>query len=282
MDAREWLGLESTHNANRWILPITPKISVGSRFLFGGAALGAAIAALEGTTARPVVWATAQYLSFAPVGSVMDLDVHVSVASRYTSQARVIGHVGDNEVVAVTAALGRRSLDVEREFPTMPAVLPPHECRPRDRHYAQESLGQYMDQLLARAPDDTHDGHGPTGHGEGRVCMWARPPEAFEPSATTLAVLGDWVPMGIGMTSGEALSSNSLDNTLRVLDVHPTDWYLLEIEAAGIRHGFGHGQIRIWGDDGRLQAIASQSVVARRRPPEPPPDATDDEGNAPT
>jgi acyl-CoA thioesterase len=264
MDAREWLGLESTHNPMRWILPITPKISVGSRFLFGGAALGAAIAALEGSTDRPVVWATAQYLSFAPVGSVMDLDVHVSVSSRFTSQARVIGHVGDNEVVAVIAALGRRELDVEREFPVMPMVLAPSECHPRDRHYEEESLGQYMDQLLAKAPPEHHR-DGPTGHGPGHVCMWAKPPEAFEPSATTLAVLGDWVPMGIGITSGEALSSNSLDNTLRVLDVHPTEWYLLEIEAAGIRHGFGHGQIRIWGDDGRLQAIASQSVVTRRR-----------------
>lgn len=264
MDAREWLGLEPTHNPMRWILPITPKISVHSRFLFGGAALGAAIAALEGTTERPCVWATCQYLSFAPVGSVMDLDVHVSVSSRFTSQARVIGHVGDNEVIAVTAALGRRELPVEREWPTMPAVLPPAECRGRDRHYEEESLGQYMDQLLAEAPADVHRG-GPTGHGEGHVCMWAKPPEAFEPSAITLAVLGDWVPMGISMASRENLSSNSLDNTIRVLDVHPTEYYLLEIEAAGIRHGFGHGQIRIWGDDGRLQAIASQSVVARER-----------------
>lgn len=264
MDAREWLGIESTHNPMRYILPITPKISVRSRFLFGGAALGAAIAALEDATDRPVVWATAQYLSFAPVGSVMDLDVHISVSSRFTSQARVIGHVGENEVIAVTAALGRRELPLEREWPTMPPVQLPDECRPRDSHYEQESLGQYMAQLLAKAPKDLRAG-GPTGHGEGRVCMWAKPPAAFEPSATTLAVLGDWVPMGISMASGERLSSNSLDNTLRVLDVHPTEWYLLEIESAGIRHGFGHGQIRIWGDDGRLQAIASQSVVCRER-----------------
>lgn len=262
MDAREWLGLESTHNPMRWVLPITAKISVGSRFLFGGAALGAAIAALEATTERPVVWATAQYLSFAPVESVMDLDVHVSVSSRYTTQARVIGHVAEKEIVTVNAALGRRELDVDREWPEMPAVRAPEDCHPRDRTYEEESLGQYLSQLLAHAPAD---GGGPTGHGEGRVCMWVKPPAAFEPSATTLAVLGDWVPMGIGMASNRSLSSNSLDNTIRVLDVHPTDWYLLEIEAAGIRHGFGHGQIRIWGDDGRLQAIASQSVVVRHR-----------------
>ncbi|MEZ5166440.1 MAG: thioesterase family protein [Acidimicrobiales bacterium] len=264
MDAREWLGLESTHNPMRWVLPVTPKVSVGSRFLFGGAALGAATAALEATTERPVVWATAQYLSFAPVGSVMDLDVHVSVSSRFTTQARVIGHVAEKEIVTVNAALGRRELDIEREWPTMPAVLPPDRCSPRPNHYEQESLGQYLDQLLAPAPPG-QEREGPTGHGEGRVCLWVKPPDAFEPSATTLAVLGDWVPMGIGMASNRMLSSNSLDNTIRVLDVHPTDWYLLEIEAAGIRHGFGHGQVRIWGDDGRLQAIASQSVVVRER-----------------
>lgn len=268
MDAREWLGLESTHNPMRWVLPITPRISVRSKFLFGGAALGAAIAALEGTTDRPVVWATAQYLSFAPVGSVMDLDVHVSVSSRYTSQARVIGLVGEKEIVTVNAALGRRDLPVATEWPVMPSVLPPEECVERNHSYDEESMGQHLDQLIAAAPAE-HDQGGPTGHGTGRVCMWTKPPEAFEPSAITLAVLGDWVPMGISMLAaqdnGPSLYSNSLDNTIRVLDTHPTTHYLLEIEAAGIRHGFGHGQIRIWGDDGRLQAIASQSVVARER-----------------
>lgn len=262
--AREWLGLQSTHNPMRWILPVTPKISVNSHFLFGGAALGAAVAALEGTTERPVVWATAQYLSFAPVGSVMDLDVHVSVASHRTSQARVIGHVGDKEIITVTGALGQRELEIEQVWPTPPAVREPDDCEPRDRNYEHESLGQYLDQRMASAPAGA-DAGGPTGHGEGKVCMWAQAPDDVGSSAATLAILGDWVPMGIGVASGRALRSNSLDNTIRILDVRPVDWYLLEIEAAGIRNGFGHGQIRIWGDDRRLQAIASQSVVVRER-----------------
>ena len=41
--------------------------------MFGGSGLGAAIAAMEGTSDRPVVWATAQYLLFAKVGTVVDL-----------------------------------------------------------------------------------------------------------------------------------------------------------------------------------------------------------------
>ena len=43
MDVRSWLGLEATHNPMRWILPVTPGISTGHQFLFGGCGLGAAI-----------------------------------------------------------------------------------------------------------------------------------------------------------------------------------------------------------------------------------------------
>ncbi len=55
VDAPHWLGLEPTHNPHRWVLPITSGIATGGGFLFGGCGLGAAIAALEGTTGRPVV-----------------------------------------------------------------------------------------------------------------------------------------------------------------------------------------------------------------------------------
>ena len=60
MDARTWLGLEPSHNPHRWHLPVSKGISTGHRAMFGGSGLGAAIAAMEGTSDRPVVWATAQ------------------------------------------------------------------------------------------------------------------------------------------------------------------------------------------------------------------------------
>lgn len=262
--AGEWLGLQPTHNPMRWYLPVTPAVSVRSRFLFGGAALGAAVAALETTTERPVVWATAQYLSYAPVDSVMDLDVTVSVSGHRTTQARVIGHVGENEIVTVVAALGRRELDLSEAWPVTPDVLAPEGCPDRDLDYDAESLGQHLNQRWAMAPGAA-DGSGATGHGRGRVCVWARPPAGVGPSAATLAILGDWVPMGISHMTGASIGSNSLDNTIRILTVEPSDWYLLEIEGAGIRNGFGHGQLRIWSDRGTLMAIASQSVVVRPR-----------------
>src|SRR6201995_2228121 len=91
MDARAWLGLTPTHNPFRWNLPVVPGISTGGGFLFGGCGLGAAIAAMEGTTGRPVVWATAQYLSYARPGSVVDVDVTIAGSGRNSPQARGVG-----------------------------------------------------------------------------------------------------------------------------------------------------------------------------------------------
>ena len=117
---------------HRWYLPVVPGISTGGGFLFGGCGLGAAIAALEGTTGRPVVWATAQYLSYARPGSIMDIDVTIAVDGRQTTQARAVGHVGDTEILTVNAALGRRDLDADGQWAAPPDVPPPDECPPRE------------------------------------------------------------------------------------------------------------------------------------------------------
>ena len=41
-----------------------------------------AVEALEGTTGRPLIWATGQYLSYARPPSIMDIDVTVKARSR--------------------------------------------------------------------------------------------------------------------------------------------------------------------------------------------------------
>src|SRR5262245_14870688 len=104
MDAADFLGLQSTHNPHRWVLPVTPGISAGGRFLFGGAGLGAAISALEATSGRPLVWATAQYLSYAVPPDIVDVDVTIAVAGHQITQARAVGHVADREIFTVNAA----------------------------------------------------------------------------------------------------------------------------------------------------------------------------------
>lgn len=75
MDAAPFLGLEPTDDPLRFRLPITQDNCVGSGFLFGGAALGASIEALEAATGRPLIWATCQYRSYARPPSTLDVTV---------------------------------------------------------------------------------------------------------------------------------------------------------------------------------------------------------------
>ena len=106
MDSRSFLGLEPTHNPYRWVLPVSPGICTRGNFLFGGCGLGAALVALEAASGRPTVWATAQYLAFAPTGSTLDLVVTLAAEGHRVTQARAVGRVGDKEILTVNAALG--------------------------------------------------------------------------------------------------------------------------------------------------------------------------------
>ena len=263
MDARTWLGLEPTHNPMRWVLPVTPGISTVGPFLFGGCALGAAIAALEQTGGRPVVWATAQYLSYAHPPSVLDIDVTLAAQGRSITQGRVVGHVADSEILTVNAALGSRDLAVEGSWVVAPDVPPPEECQVRGPRFpGTESIMDRLDIRLADARAwDEIDGN-PAA--DGRSLLWARVPDLLDlSSGASLAILGDYVPFGIGQALGRVGGGNSLDNTLRVYRLVPTEWVLLDIRIHAVAHGFGHGAVHLWSEDGTLLATASQSTIVR-------------------
>jgi acyl-CoA thioesterase-2 len=263
MDAREWLGLEPTHNPMRWVLPVKPGITTGHGFLFGGCGLGAAVSALEGSSGRPVVWATAQYLSYANTDSIMDVDVTIAVPGNRITQARAMGHVGDREILTVNAALGQREIPAEGQWAEKPDVPPPDDCPARmSRFPGTESIMDRIDVRLASARNPMTDLPGPPST-DGRSALWARLPEGVDMSASTLAILGDYVPFGIGQALGAQAGGNSLDNTLRVAQLVPTEWVLLDIRVHAVHHGFGHGVVHLWAEDGTLLATASQSTIVR-------------------
>jgi len=263
MDAPEWLGLQPTHNPLRWNLPVVPGISTGGGFLFGGCGLGAAIAALEATTERPVVWATAQYLSFARPGSIMDIDVTVAVDGKQTSQARAVGHVGNTEILTVNAALGSRSFPESGQWVPFPTVPPPDVCPVRESRWntVADSILNRLDQRWALTPNPVEGAA--TSDMPGRCAVWTRMPELLTVSAPALAVLGDYVPLGLGVTLEHEITSNSLDNTLRVAKVVETEWVLVDIFVETVQNGFGHGHVYLWSEDGTLMATASQSALVR-------------------
>jgi acyl-CoA thioesterase len=99
--------------------------------------------------------------------------------------------------------------------------------------------------------------------GDGRSALWVRNPWGEDAQAAALAIVGDFVPMAISQASGRRLESNSLDNTLRIARIHPTEWILADIRVHAAADGFGHGLVHLWAEDGTLLATASQSTIVR-------------------
>ena len=64
---------------------------------------------------------------------------------------------------------------------------------------------------------------------------------------------------------GQHVGGNSLDNTLRIRRIVPTDWVLCDIRISGVHGGFAHGAMSLFAQDGELMATASQSMILRVR-----------------
>ena len=264
MNTADFLGIRPTHNPHRWYLPVIPKICVHGDFLFGGCGLAAAVTALERTCDRPLIWATAQYLSFARAPSILDIDVTIPVGGKQTTQARAIGRVCDDEILTVNAALGARSLEVGGQWERMPELPGPMEC-PAMPIYddAEEAISHQLEFRVAKGRYGAErDG---TPSPDGRSALWARMKNGSPVSSASLAIIADWVPSGMGQALGRMAGATSLDNTVRILQIVETEWVLCDIRVQGIRKGFGHGLVHLWSEDGTLLATGSQSVIVRLR-----------------
>jgi acyl-CoA thioesterase II len=264
MDARHFLGLEPTDDPLRWRLPVTQAVSTPGRFLYGGCGLAAGLVALESAAGRPTVWATAQYLAYAPIGTVVDWEVVLPAVGRNTTQGRAIGRVGDEEVLTVNAALGRHDFDLAGTWVSPPDVPPPDQC-PR-----QEIPPLFADSVLVRVEHRVAIGRTMLDldgtSGEAHSAFWARVPGHLEPSAATLAVIGDYVSGAVSQPLGVRTMGRSLDNTLRVATLVPTEWVLCDIHMHALANGFAQGLAHLWAEDGTLLATASQSISVRRWP----------------
>jgi acyl-CoA thioesterase len=266
--AAELIDLQATDNPHRWSLPVRESLCVGfseHRYLYGGAGLAAAILAMEKTCKRPVVWAAAQYLSYARPASVLDLDVTVAVQGHFSSQARVIGHVADREILTANAALGERPSEFSQQWAEAPRVPRPEDGTPIfDRLPFTSGIYGALEarlvkgrfgraQTSAEPAADSADGH---------MVIWVRVREKAL-DAATLALVADFVPIGVSLALGRNAFGNSLDNTIRIRRIVPSDWLLCDIRIYGVHGGFGHGRMILFAEDGTLMATASQSFILR-------------------
>lgn len=264
-----FFDLRSTHNPHRWYLPITEEVAVGwsgDLFMFGGIGLAASVTALERTCGRPVVWAAAQYLSYARPPSVLDLDVWTPAQGRTVTQARVVGHVHDREVITVNAALGAKPGAASEQWLAPADAPPPEACRiPSQDPREHVGLHARLDIRAAAGrfrPDQPPEGRSP----DGRVVFWAKPRTAHPIDAGMLALIADYLPSCVMNVMGPTTVVNSLDNTIRFGPIEPTEWALCEVRVELLHAGFAHGTMHLFSERGRLMAIASQSMILRGPP----------------
>jgi acyl-CoA thioesterase-2 len=260
MDSRAFLGIEPAGDG--WQMTVREGLTTRGGFLFGGCGLGAAICALESATGRECVWASAQYLSYANPGEELTIDVTAYVTGHQVSQARAACRVGDRTILSVTAALGHRPMDLTGQWEQMPSPVPrPDETRMRPRAPGWEGRldGSFDHRLILGRGWEELDGT----PAEGRTLMWSRVESIEHVDAAALAIMGDFVPMAIGQAFGTRTSGNSLDNTLRICKLVPTEWVLLDIRVHAVARGFGHGLVHMFAEDGTLLATASQSCIVR-------------------
>ncbi|WP_157217370.1 acyl-CoA thioesterase [Flavisphingomonas formosensis] len=258
-----YFALEPGDGPLTWHMPVAPWQCVGGPggFLFGGAGLGACIGAVERSLGRATVWATSQYLSYAPIGSRLDIAVSPLVDGRYTSQARASAHVAGREVLGAALSLGVRPDGPRRQWIQPPEVPGPAECPVAAVGWnrAPDDLHTRIEVRVAKGWDFDRDA-------DGRAILWIRPTQDYPIDRPMLALMGDFVPTSIGNALAREqrdLVVNSLDNCMRFLSLVETEWVLCDVALNGAADGFGHGRMHLFAQDGTLLAMASQSMVIR-------------------
>jgi acyl-CoA thioesterase II len=235
-----------------------------ARHLFGGLGLAAGVSAMERACGRPLIWATAHFVSFASCGECLELSVEVLGESRHVTHACVVARASERLVFLVSGALGAREGEASGQWSRMPVVGPP-ESYPVAEHWRAD-LASLHGQLQVRVAKGRY-GRDRVGAPEtdGRLLLWIRSKPAVQVDAALLAVIADLLPNGVGNAVGMNAGGTSLDNALRVLRCVPTTWILADILIEGIESGVAHGTVRLFAETGELLAVASQSLVMRVR-----------------
>lgn len=263
--SRDYLDLQPGAGdvGKSWQLPLAPRYAGGRGSLFGGVGLAAGIDAMARATDKPVIWATGHYLSLTQTGEVIDLDVKLPAEGRTVTQGRVVGHVGEREVITVIGAMGAKPQPVGGTWVDHPRdVPPPEDCDPIDRpHDEGDSLHRYSEIRLARGMFG-FSGQGKPNAESGRSLLWARM-LGMDQDAGALAVIADFGPSVLGNALARQMFCTSLDNTIRYGTLVDTDWVLCDNRMEYVGDGFGYATIHLWSQDRTLLATASQSMIVR-------------------
>ncbi|MEO7915362.1 MAG: thioesterase family protein [Novosphingobium sp.] len=253
--------------AATWLFTASPHLCVGrpeQRFLFGGTAFAACIGAMEQTLNLPVNFASAQFIAFAQPHDELTLSVELLADGKSTKQARVSIRKDDGLILTAQAALGRRASSIVQQSTAVPDVPAPLDCPSASMaRLLSSNINNLFEVRLARGRlPGAEPWNGPA---PGPILFWVRARDGTPLSREALAIFGDFFSIGISAAIGRNASGNSLDNHIRFIAPPDGEWLLCMIEIEAVRDGIVHGNMRQFGQDGQLFAIASQSMILRVR-----------------
>lgn len=256
-----FLGLTLSGDQRHASFELTPALARHDGRLYGGTAVGVAIAMAEHASERPCLWTTVQFVSGdSVVGDRIDCEATVLAAGRRTSQVRVTASTGGRELFTAVGsnALAKRQA-VEGVFEDPPVVVPPDDCDvfhfPIPAH-----LREHVERERAR-PMELRATKRLTGTARpNELFFWARV-EGHRATAAMIGYMADMVPMSVVKATGHLGGGTSLDNTVRMGHLVDTEWILLQLDPHLALGGYGHGTAHVWSPDGTLMATASQTAA---------------------
>jgi acyl-CoA thioesterase len=226
--------------------------------LYGGTGLCASVMAMEAATGRDVLWATTQFVSSPREGSEVTWTTEVLAEGKRASQVLVRASAEGQVAFVATGSVGIAKDDgLTGQWRSMPEVTPPEESATWGQELSidlrERGWGLHIDLRSAKH----------TGDGTAHRVMWARRHDGRPFTPAAIAFAADFVPLGIAAAAGKMGAGSSLDNSLRFKPGETTEWILLEVTADFALGGFGHGEVAVWGSDGDLRAVGSQSASMR-------------------
>lgn len=255
-------SVEPTDDPMRYRAAVTEPMLIGPNdkpFAIGGVRLAVAVDALERAAQRPLVWVTGQFVSYANVGDLMEFVVDLAVEGRRATQASVRGYVGDRLFLQGLAALGNTPSEPTIQLATAPVVPPPADC-PLEPHQDRDHGRFHSLYERRRIPVNVpNGGAGAEAPGIERTLTWRRFHGTPPVTSALLTVIADLLPGEMRVALGRDKQSRSLENTVRIVQLEPTEWFLCEAHTLGLVDGFFHQTMRIYSEAGTLLAYTSQS-----------------------
>jgi acyl-CoA thioesterase len=223
---------------------------------YGGSGLAASVLAMEAATGRDVLWLATQFVSSPRLGDQIEWTAEVLAQGKRASQVAVRATSGGLVAFSAIGSTGVGAADgLTGQWREMPAVSRPEDSQAQTGIAAMQHPDSYTAKLELREAESAEPGPD--------AALWVRMRDGSPTTPAVIAFAADFVPLGVAKAAGKIGAGSSLDNSMRFRGGIGTEWILLDLEGDLAAGGFGHGTVRVWGQDGALLATGSQTAAMK-------------------